>query len=48
MAESFIRALDQRTESDHGQDPPADFLQPCKDMVCTEYGQYIGVGYVGG
>ena len=45
IAQSFIAAFDQQEACLDGV--PAEFLQKCKDLVHTEYGQYLGKDYAG-
>lgn len=45
MANALIRAIDACPVNDQAPEPPNDFIQCCKDMTCTEYGQHIGADF---
>jgi len=45
MATAIITALDASPVPVQMQDLPPPFVQRCKDMTCTEYGQTVGADY---
>ena len=45
MANVLIRASDACPVNAQMPEPPMDFIQCCKEMTCTEYGQHIGADF---
>ena len=47
IAQTFVDEIVQNSHHVDGSPLPEEFLSKCKEMVCSEYGQYMGPDFAG-